>query len=333
MIPKTETKCQPKIWQTALKNLIRDPRVLLTKLNLDESYLPAALRAAQLFPLRVPESFVSRIQPNNPHDPLLRQILPLAEECAPAQGFSPDPLAEREQNPVPGLLHKYKGRVLLTVTSACAVHCRYCFRREFPYQDNNPGKVQWQSAFDYIAQDNSIHEVILSGGDPLTLDDDYLAWFLQQLNQILHVRIIRIHTRLPLMIPERITTELLQVLTNTRLKPVMVVHCNHAQEIDETVGIALEKLSAHMTVLNQSVLLRGVNNDPHSLVQLSEKLFQHNVLPYYLHQLDPVTGVGHFDVNDIEAKNIHQQITAKLPGYLVPKLVREIAGFASKQAL
>jgi L-lysine 2,3-aminomutase len=333
MIPKTEEKCQPKVWQTALKNVIRDPRVLMTQLNLDESYLAAAQRASQLFPLRVPESFIGRMQPGNPHDPLLRQVLPLAEECTPEQGFSPDPLAERDNNPVPGLLHKYKGRVLLTVTSACAVHCRYCFRREFPYQDNNPGKAQWQSAFDYIAQDNSIHEVILSGGDPLTLDDDYLAWFLQQVNQILHVRIIRIHTRLPIMIPARITKELLHTLTSTRLKPVMVIHCNHAQEIDETVGHALDALTTHMTVLNQSVLLRGVNDDPNALVHLSEKLFQHNVLPYYLHQLDPVTGVGHFDVNDKDAKKIHQQITARLPGYLVPKLVREIAGFAAKQAL
>lgn len=333
MIPKTEKKCQPKIWQMALKNIIRDPKDLLQRLQLDETWLPQALRAAQLFPLRVSESFVARMRMGDPHDPLLRQILPLQEEWLETPGFSADPLQERDKNPVPGLLHKFKGRVLLTVSSACAVHCRYCFRRDFPYQANNPGKAQWQQAFDYIAQDNSIHEVILSGGDPLTLDDDYLAWFLQQLKQILHVRIVRIHTRLPIIIPERVTSELLQALTSTRLKPVMVVHCNHPQEIDAEVGHALERLSQTMTVLNQSVLLKGVNDQAETLRLLSEKLFYFNVLPYYIHQLDPVTGTAHFAISDQRAKTIHREITAQLPGYLVPKLVREIPGYAAKQEL
>lgn len=333
MIPKIEKKCQPKAWQVALKNLIRDPQILLAQLNLDESFLPHAQRASQLFPLRVSESFVSRMRKSDPHDPLLRQVLPLAEEFDDVAGFSDDPLGERDKNPVPGLLHKFKGRVLLTVTSACPVHCRYCFRRAFPYGENNPGRAQWQQAFDYIAADNTIHEVILSGGDPLTLDDDYLNFFMQHLNTILHVKIVRIHTRMPIMIPERVTDELIQTLTSTRLKPVMVVHCNHAQEIDLSVGSALQKLAKHMTVLNQGVLLRGVNDNADTLRLLSEKLFAYDVLPYYLHQLDPVTGAAHFFIPDETAINLHEQIAAQLPGYLVPRLVREVAGFPAKQLL
>ncbi len=292
-----------------------------------------AQRAGQLFPLRVSESFVARMHKGDPHDPLLRQVLPLEEEYAVVEGFSSDPLNERDKNPVPGLLHKFKGRVLLTVTSACPVHCRYCFRRSFPYHENNPGRAQWQQAFDYIARDNSIHEVILSGGDPLTLDDDYLNFFMQQLNTILHVKILRIHTRMPIMIPERISDELIQTLTRTRLKPVVVIHCNHAQEIDTSVGAALQKLAKNLQVLNQGVLLRGVNDEADTLRLLSEKLFANDVLPYYLHQLDPIAGAAHFLVNDETAIKLHQQIAAQLPGYLVPKLVREVPGFEAKQGL
>jgi EF-P beta-lysylation protein EpmB len=333
MIPKIEKKCQSPAWQNALKNVIRDPKILLAKLNLDETYLPAALKAAQLFPLRVSESFVDRMRVGDPDDPLLRQVLPLQTEWEEVPGFTADPLNERESNPIPGLLHKFKGRVLLTVTSACPVHCRYCFRRYFPYNENNPGREKWQQAFDYIARDNSIHEVILSGGDPLTLDDDYLNFFLQKLNNILHVKIIRIHTRMPIMIPERVTDELIDILTMTRLKPVMVVHSNHAQEIDLTVGAALQKLAQHITVLNQSVLLCGVNDNSDTLRLLSEKLFTYDVMPYYLHQLDPVSGTAHFAVNDTTAISLHQQMAAQLPGYLVPRLVREVPGFAAKQSI
>ncbi len=321
-------------WKIAFKNLIRDPRVLLTRLNLDdEPWLSAAQKAAQLFPLRVSESFVARMRKGSPHDPLLRQILPLDAEWDETQGFSADPLNEHEFNPVSGLLHKFKGRVLLTVTSACAVHCRYCFRRYFPYNENNPGRLQWQQVFDYIAADKSIHEVILSGGDPLTLDDDYLQFFFEQLSLIPHVNIVRIHTRVPIMIPERVTDELIATLTGTRLKAVMVVHCNHAQELDESVGAALQKFAEKMQVLNQSVLLRGVNDDPNTLCSLSEKLFAYDVLPYYLHQLDPVKGTAHFAIEDKTAISLHQQMAAQLPGYLVPRLVREVPGHTAKQML
>ena len=321
-------------WKNAFKNLIRDPRVLLARLNLDdEPYLGAAQKAAQLFPLRVSESFVGRMRKGDPQDPLLRQILPLEAEWDDTEGFSADPLNERESNPIPGLLHKFKGRVLLTVTSACAVHCRYCFRRYFPYGENNPGQSQWPQVFDYIKADSSIHEVILSGGDPLTLDDDYLKFFFEQLSLISHVNIVRIHTRVPIMIPERVTDELIATLTGTRLKPVMVVHCNHAQELDEAVGAALQKFAFKMQVLNQSVLLRGVNDDVDTLSLLSEKLFAYDVLPYYLHQLDPVKGTAHFAVEDETAIRLHQQMAAQLPGYLVPRLVREVPGHTAKQIL
>ncbi|HLF66229.1 MAG TPA: EF-P beta-lysylation protein EpmB [Gammaproteobacteria bacterium] len=323
----------PKSWQIALKNVVRDPKVLLERLELNETWLEAAQNAARLFPLRVSESFVSRMNKQDPDDPLLRQVLPLQQEMLEVEGYTADPLFEQSKNPVPGLLHKFKGRVLLTVTSACAVHCRYCFRRDFPYQANNPGKLEWQQAFDYIAQDQSIHEVILSGGDPLSLDDDYLAWFLQQLSAITHVNIIRIHTRFPIMIPERVTPEFIQALTSTRLKPVMVIHCNHPQEIDDAVHAAMQRASRHMTLLNQSVLLQGVNDDAQTLIQLSEKLFAADVLPYYIHQLDPVRGAMHFNVEDLRAKMLHQEMTARLPGYLVPKLVREVPGLAAKQVL
>jgi EF-P beta-lysylation protein EpmB len=333
MIPKIEKKCQPKAWQNVLKNLIRDPKVLLEQLNLDETWLPMAQHAGQLFPLRVSESFVSRMRKGDPYDPLLRQVLPLEEEYNDVSGFSADPLNERDKNPVPGLLHKFKGRVLLTVTSACPVHCRYCFRRSFAYHENNPGRAQWQQAFDYIARDNTIHEVILSGGDPLALDDEYLNFFMQHLNTILHVKIIRIHTRMPIMIPERVTDELIQTLTSTRLKPIMVVHCNHAQEIDIAVGAALQKLAKKMHVLNQGVLLRNINDNADTLRLLSEKLFAYDVLPYYLHQLDPVTGAAHFAVDDKTAIRLHQQMAAQLPGYLVPRLVREVPGVEAKQSL
>lgn len=320
-------------WQLALKNIIRDPKVLQERLSLDESWLLPAQQAARLFPLRVSESFVLRMQQGNPDDPLLRQILPIGEELQQSPLARPDPLEERNKNPIPGLLHKYKGRVLLITTSSCAVHCRYCFRRDFPYVENNPGKREWQQAFEYIASDPSIHEVILSGGDPLTLDDDYLAWFLEQLSPILHIKIIRIHTRLPIIIPERVTPELLNILTNTRLKSVMVIHCNHPQEIDENVQYVLQQAAKKITLLNQSVLLHGVNDDAETLIQLSEKLFAADVLPYYLHQLDPVQGAMHFNVTDVHAKALYQEIIARLPGYLVPKLVREVPGVAAKQAI
>lgn len=320
-------------WQLALKNMIREPKILLERLNIDESYLPKALMAAKLFPLRVSESFVARMQKGDLNDPLLRQVLPLADELNEVPEFIPDPLKEKDKNPIPGLLHKFKGRVLLTASSVCAINCRFCFRRTFAYSENNPGRKEWQQAFDYIAKDNSIMEVILSGGDPLTLDDDYLNFFMQNLAAIPHVKLLRIHTRLPMMIPERITDELIATLTRTRLKPIFIIHCNHPQEINIEVGNTLKKLSEHMQVLNQSVLLKGINDNADTLRTLCETLFDYNVLPYYLHQLDKVSGTAHFAVDDKIAIDLHQQICAQLPGYLVPRLVREVPGLPNKEMM
>ncbi|OGI52148.1 MAG: EF-P beta-lysylation protein EpmB, partial [Candidatus Muproteobacteria bacterium RIFCSPLOWO2_01_FULL_60_18] len=270
----------------------------------------------------------------DPHDPLLRQVLPLAEECLTAEGFGTDPVGDLAAMAAPGVLHKYQARVLLTVTGACAVHCRYCFRRHFPYADANPATGQWHAALDYIAGDDTITEVILSGGDPLTLSDRRLAEFTRQLETIPHLRRLRLHTRLPIVLPERVNDELLAWLGDTKLKTVMVVHANHAQEIDASTRSALGELKAIGTeLLNQSVLLCGVNDSADALAALSEKLFEAGVLPYYLHMLDKVQGAAHFEVNETAARQLMTELNRRLPGYLVPRLVREIPGMPGKVSL
>ena len=328
---KSENRCN---WRQILTNLITDPAELLSYLQIDQNYLPAAINASRSFPLRVPHGFVERMHKKDINDPLLRQVLPLAAEFDQVAGFSHDPLAEQAVNPQPGLLHKYHGRVLLMVTSACAINCRYCFRRHFPYAANNPSRKQWQAALDHIADDSSIREVILSGGEPLLADDDYLQELVQRIAAIPHVTTLRIHTRMPIVIPERVTSEMLSWLTTTRLQPVVVVHCNHAQEIDDNVRDSLLRLGkANVTVLNQSVFLRGVNDSVSALQSLSQTLFAAGVLPYYLHLLDKVQGAAHFDVTAESAKQIWKGLQASLPGYLVPRLVREQAGGVSKTVI
>jgi len=321
-------------WQTALKNAVTEPQQLLELLELNSALLPAAQQAAKLFPLRVPRGFIARMQKGEPLDPLLQQVLPLGAELIETSGYVSDPLQEKSANPLPGLLHKYHGRVLLTVTSACGVNCRFCFRREFPYAENNPGVAGWEAALQYIAADPSIHEVILSGGDPMVAADKQLAALTAKIAEISHVTTLRIHTRLPIVLPERITAELIQGLTTTRLQGVMVLHCNHAQEIDAHVIAAMKMLQdAGITLLNQSVLLKGINDSVVTLVALSKKLFSAGILPYYLHQLDKVRGVAHFEVDDARARDLVAHMTQQLPGYLVPKLVREIPGVAAKVGL
>ncbi len=318
-------------WQDALINAVTDPAELLQLLSLDPALLPAAQQAAQIFPLKVPRSFIARMRIGASDDPLLRQVLPLGAELDDVTGFSADPLYEAAANPLPGLLHKYHGRVLLTITSACGVHCRYCFRRAFPYEDNNPGKAGWEKVCDYIRADSSIMEVILSGGDPLTVSDARLAGLIQQLATIPHVRYLRIHSRMPILLPERITPGLIEALTATRLQPVLVVHCNHAQEIDPTVRTAMHALaSAGVTLLNQSVLLKNINDSAATLIALSQALFAAGILPYYLHLLDKVSGAAHFDLPRATALALHQQMTEQLSGWLVPRLVYEVAGAAAK---
>jgi EF-P beta-lysylation protein EpmB len=314
-----------------LARAITDPAELLAAVGLGEEWLPAATAAARLFPLRVPRGFVARMRLRDPRDPLLRQVLPLAEECLAVEGFGADPVGDLFAMVVPGVLHKYHGRVLLTATGACAVHCRYCFRRHFPYAEANPVVDQWRQALDYIAGDDSITEVILSGGDPLSMSDRRLADLARRLEAIPHLRRLRLHTRLPVVLPERVNDELLDWLGSTRFKTVIVVHANHANEIDSSVIAALAGLKASgAELLNQSVLLRGVNDNTETLMALSEKLFEAGVLPYYLHLLDKVQGAAHFEVEESVARRLMAELNRQLPGYLVPRLVREIPGAPGK---
>ncbi len=334
MIPESGAIRQTPRWQRELAHAITDPGELLAAVGLGEEWLGPAQAAARLFPLRVPRGFVARMRPADPLDPLLRQVLPLAAECLTASGFALDPVGDRAAMPLPGVLHKYAGRVLLTPTGACAVHCRYCFRRHFPYGEAVAAADHWHAALDYIACDTSIHEVILSGGDPLALSDRRLALFVQALARVGHVARLRVHTRLPVVVPERVTAEMLGWLTGTRLRPVVVIHANHANELDASVHAALARLRvAGVTLLNQSVLLRAVNDNVDALAALSERLFAAGVLPYYLHLLDRVQGAAHFEVDEARARALVAQLAARLPGYLVPRLVREIAGAPSKITL
>lgn len=318
-------------WQIALSEAVTDPKELLETLQLDLAFLPAAQAAAQLFPLRVPRGFIARMEKGNLHDPLLQQVLPLGAELIKTPGFTSDPLFEKKSNPVPGLLHKYYGRVLLTLTGVCGVNCRYCFRREFPYAENNPGSAGWEKALTYIANDKTIKEVIFSGGDPLIMTDQQLNKLITKIKEIPHIKTLRIHSRLPIVLPERITDELINILTSTHLQVVMVVHSNHPNELDNAVAVASKKISSkNITLFNQSVLLKNINDSASTLIELSEKLFSIGILPYYLHLLDKVKGAAHFDVDEITAVNFHQQMMQKLPGYLVPKLVKEKSGAVSK---
>lgn len=311
-----------------------DIEILCSYLELASSDLPFSMEALKQFPLRVPRSFASRIEKSNPNDPLLRQILPIIDELNHYEGFSNDPVGDLAAIKEIGVLHKYYGRVLLINTGACAIHCRYCFRRNFPYSDLQLSKQQEITAIQTIEKDETIEEVILSGGDPLVLNDARLANLSEKLNQIKHLKRIRIHSRLPIVQPECITAKLLEILQQSSKKIVVVVHCNHANEIDDAVINVCERLkNAGATLLNQSVLLRGVNDDATILCQLSERLFECGVLPYYLHFLDKAHGAGHFQVSETEALTIMTEVQNRLSGYLVPKLVCENAGQLSKQYL
>jgi EF-P beta-lysylation protein EpmB len=318
-------------WQSALIQAVTDPKELLELLELNNNLLPQAISASKQFPLKVPRGFIGRMEKGNRLDPLLLQVLPVDLEEKEVKGYGKDPLAEQQFNPIPGLLHKYQSRVLLTLTGACGIHCRYCFRRHFPYSDNNPGKQGRNAVFEYIENDPTIHEVILSGGDPLTMSDHLLSDFVEKLATIPHLKRLRIHSRMPIVLPERVTEEFITWICKLRLKTVMVIHCNHAKEINAEVIHALNKLTQHgITLLNQSVLLKGINDTVEALKNLSESLFAAGVLPYYLHVLDKVQGAAHFDIDREIAKNLHAELSAQLSGYLVPRLVTEQAGAAAK---
>jgi EF-P beta-lysylation protein EpmB len=318
-------------WQRSLATAVGSVGELLDLLGLPGDLLQGGLAAASDFPLRVPRGFVGRMRPGDPTDPLLLQVLPSAAELVATPGFTADPLAEREVAAAGGLLHKYRGRALLVLTGACAVHCRYCFRRHFPYGEHAGKGEQWRRAVDRLAADPSIEEVILSGGDPLAVADRHLAPLVERLAQIPHLRRLRVHTRLPVVLPERVDDELLTWLGGTRLATVVVLHANHAQELDDDVATAVALLrQAGSTVLNQAVLLAGVNDSAATLAQLSRRLFDVGALPYYLHLLDRVAGAAHFDVPEDTARRLVRELRAELPGYLVPRLVREVPGAPSK---
>jgi EF-P beta-lysylation protein EpmB len=321
-------------WKIALREAITDPQELLTVLNLPTDLLPQMQAATALFSLRVPRSFVARMQKGNVQDPLLLQVLPLGLETQVNPAFMTDPLQEKDAEAVPGLLHKYHGRVLLVPHGLCAVQCRYCFRRHFPYEDHTVGKQGWQNAFAYIEKDESLHELILSGGDPLALSDANLAYLAQGAAHIPHLKTLRFHSRIPVVLPERIDAEFLSIFEGIRLNKVMVLHCNHAAELDAAVGEALSALKhAGFTLLNQAVLLKGVNDTLEAQVALQHKLWEYGVLPYYLHLLDRTQGVAHFEVDLATAQRLIAAMQQQLPGYLVPKLAREIPGEGSKKTI
>jgi EF-P beta-lysylation protein EpmB len=314
-------------WQAALRTAVREPEELLRLLELPPQTLGAPANTS--FPLLVPRSFVARMRKGDPDDPLLRQIWPHAAELEPAVGFTADPV--REQGlAAHGLIRKYPGRVLLIASGACPLHCRYCFRREFPYATQLAARADWSAALAELGKTTDAREAILSGGDPLSLSNRRLGEVLARLADTA-ITTVRIHTRFPIAIPERIDAGLLRMLRATRLRTVVVVHTNHANELDTTVALALTELRPALTaLLNQSVLLRGVNDDANALSLLSERLFACGALPYYLHLLDPVAGAAHFDVDERVARTLIATLRTRLPGYLVPRLVREIPGELSK---
>ena len=318
-------------WKESLARAVRDPMALLDILQLDEALLAEAQRAAELFPLAVPREFIARMRPGDPGDPLLRQVLPLDLEHEDAPGSRNDPLAEQKFLSAPGLLKKYHGRALLVAAGTCAVNCRYCFRRNYPYGETPAGMEAWAPAFRELESDESIREIILSGGDPLVLTDSALERLVERLDRIPHLQRLRIHSRLPIVIPSRVTDGLLSTLRTSRVAPVVVVHSNHPAELDTATSEALRRfINAGIPVLNQAVLLKGVNDDADVLAELSERLVNLAAMPYYLHQLDPVTGSLHFQVPVERGLEIIAALRRRLPGYAVPRYVQEIPGEAHK---
>ena len=323
---------QPVRWQQAWRDAVREPRELLAMLGLEALSARVPEAAGRQFPLRVPRGFIARMRHGDPADPLLRQVLPLDDELVAVPGYGLDAVGDGAARVAQGVIHKYAGRALLVATGSCAVHCRYCFRRHFPYAEETAAAAGWADAVAAVRADPSITEVILSGGDPLSLATHKLVELTDALRQIPHLRRLRIHSRLPVVLPERVDEELVQWMASLPWPLAFVIHANHANEFDAGVDAAMARLrAAGATVLNQAVLLRGVNDSLQALQDLSERSFAAGVLPYYLYQVDRVEGVAHFEVDDATAKALHAQLTARLSGYLVPKLVREISGDSSKR--
>lgn len=324
---------EPNDWRSGLRTAVRSATQLLTMLELPSLPAPVAGVPDSDFPLFAPLGFIARMTKGNPHDPLLLQVLPQSAEMVNQPGFTQDAVRDLAVQRSPGLLHKYNGRALLITTGACAVHCRYCFRRHFPYHESPRSLKEWEPALQTIAADASLEEIILSGGDPLTIVDTTLSELASRLAEIPHVRRLRVHTRLPIMIPERVTSELVHWLRGTRLTPIMVIHANHAQEIDDGVAAAIARLvDSGIPVLNQAVLLRGINDSVSALADLSRRLIDLRVMPYYLHQLDRVQGAAHFEVPIERGQVLVDKLRRELPGYAIPRYVQD-AGDAYKRCL
>ena len=321
-------------WIFDLANVVTDIKKLYRCLDLDPNVISLPmLQARKQFPLRVPMAFINRMKKGDSQDPLLLQVLCDEQELINVPGFSKDPLDE-QHNDVPGLLHKYHNRALLMTKTACAINCRYCFRRHFPYHDNQGNKKNISAALAYIADHSELDEIILSGGDPLMAKDHEMALLIAELEKIQHIKRLRIHSRLAVVIPNRITSELCRLFAKTRLQIVLVTHINHPNEIDDDVTNAVKSLkNSNVTVLNQSVLLKNINDNADVLAELSNKLFSIGILPYYIHLLDKVQGAAHFLIDDDTARQIMQQLAKKVSGYLVPKLAREVGGEESKRVL
>ena len=335
MITGIEIKNKPlnqqKKWQHLLAEAIRDPQALIDYLELPNKDIKNTIQASEKFKLLVTKSYLDKIEKGNWDDPLLRQILPIKDEMNQNEFYFSDPVGDMSAALAPGVLQKYYGRALIVTTGTCAIHCRYCFRQEFPYTELNPAKNNWQQTIEVIAKNTSLHEVILSGGDPLVLSDERLSSLCHQLAAIPHIKTIRFHSRLPVVLPERIDESFLAWFSYLKLNKVFVIHANHANEIDDKVGDKLRLLACSGSILlNQSVLLKGVNNSVAVLSDLSHRLFAYQTLPYYLHLLDKVNGTAHFDVDEPQALMIMKGLRSQLSGYLVPKLVREISGKRSK---
>ena len=326
---------QPLYWQQQLAQAIRHPLNLLDYVNLEPRAIGYSEAGLSQFPVRVPHAYADRIQRQNPDDPLLRQVFPYLEEEHEVDGYVHDPLHEANMQRLPGLIQKYAGRVLSITTSACAIHCRYCFRRHYPYEAASSSHDNWQASLELIRQDNSIDEVILSGGDPFSLPDKRLLEICQALVTIPHIERIRFHTRIPVVLPARILTSgIMQQLHELGKSLIIILHINHANEIDDTVSIAMDQLARNsQLLLNQSVLLKGVNDQVDTLIALSKKLVVNGVTPYYLHFLDPVAGAAHYAVDQASAVRLIDNMRERVSGYLVPKLVQELPDLASKQPL
>lgn len=338
MIPAAPLTLQPAHaparWQQLWRDAVRDPRELLTLLDLQPASLAISDAAAAQFPLRVPRGFIARMRRGDANDPLLRQVLPLDDEMRPMPGFTLDAVGDSAAKAASGVIRKYNGRALLIATGSCAVHCRYCFRRHFPYAEETAAAAGWRDAVALIASDPGIEEVILSGGDPLSLATAKLAELTDALARAPHLKRLRIHTRLPTVLPERVDDALLAWLSGLPWPVTVVLHANHANEFGGQVDKALARLrTAGAVLLNQAVLLRGVNDSVNALATLSERSHAAGVLPYYLHQLDRVAGSAHFEVDDARARALHAALAVRLSGYLVPRLVREVAGDTGKRPL